>query len=229
MVEHRLERVARAAGTPADALDPALHGGQHGAEQLRHLGMGAEEEAFVLFLKVCDGTRLETRGVGAEIDLLCARRERRRREVAQRQRSFHVVAEPAHGHALRVGHPAFAVACRAGLEQERHEDVGPHPGEATLGERRAQRRAHATGALDAQERPRAARRHAEAILGIAIDAAEAEVPVQAPRDDVGEQRRDAREAAGFHLHGQAQAPIELEGVCGFEVVLERGDLWIQLA
>ena len=51
--------------------------------------------------------------------------------------------------------------------------------------------------------------------------------MQAPRHDVGEQRRDAREAARFHLHGQAQAPIELERIRGFEVVLERGDLGIQ--
>ena len=37
--------LAPAARTPADPLDPALHGGQHGAEQLRDLGTGAEEEA----------------------------------------------------------------------------------------------------------------------------------------------------------------------------------------
>ncbi len=53
--------------------------------------------------------------------------------------------------------------------------------------------------------------------------------VQAPHDDIGQQRRDARKAAGFHLHGQAQAAIELERIRGFEIALERGDLWIQLA
>ncbi len=138
-----------------------------------------------------------------------------------------VVAEPAHAHALRVRHPALAVARRSGLEQERHEDVGLYPGEATLGERRAQRRAHPPGALDAQQRPRAARRHGEALLGVVIEAAEAPVKVQAPDHDVGQQRRDAREAARFHPHGQPQAPIEIEGVRGFEVVLERGDLLIE--
>jgi hypothetical protein len=59
----------------ADALEPALHGGQHGAEQLRHLGCGVEEEAFTLFFEACDGTRLETRGIGVGIDLLRARIE----------------------------------------------------------------------------------------------------------------------------------------------------------
>jgi hypothetical protein len=51
--------------------------------------------------------------------------------------------------------------------------------------------AHARHALDAQERPRAAGRHAEVVLGIGVDAAEAEIAVQAPRDDVGEQRGNA--------------------------------------
>ena len=48
--------------------------------------------------------------------------------------------------------------------------------------------------------------------------------MQTPHDDVDQQRRDAREAARFHLHGQAQAPIELERIRGFEIALERGDL-----
>ena len=82
------------------------------------------------------------------------------------------------------------------------------------------------GALDPQQRPRAARRQAEALLGIGVDAAEAEVPVQAPHDDVGEQRCDAREPARLHLHSEAQAPIELERIAIVEVVFERGDLGI---
>ena len=51
VIEHRLERVAPPARAAADALEPALHGGEHGAEQLRHLGYGAEEEAFILFFE----------------------------------------------------------------------------------------------------------------------------------------------------------------------------------
>jgi len=188
MIEHRLECVARAARAAPDALEPALYGGQHGAEQLRHLGSGAEEEAFALSSEACDGTRLETRGVGVEIDLLRAQRERRRREVAERQCPLHVVAEPAHGYALRVGHPGLAVASRRGLEQERHEEMGLDPGEAARGERRAQRRTPPRGVLDAQQRPRSARRYAEPLLSVAIDAAEAEIPVQTPRHEVGQQR-----------------------------------------
>ncbi|TMA33073.1 MAG: hypothetical protein E6J87_11165 [Deltaproteobacteria bacterium] len=82
-------------------------------------------------------------------------------------------------------------------------------------------------ARSTQQRPRAARRHAEPLLGVGVDAAEAEIAVQAPRHDIGEQRRHAREAPGFHLHGAPQAPIELEGIRGFEVALERGDLGIE--
>ena len=51
VVQHRLERIALAAWAAADALDPALRGGEHRAEQLRDLGCGAEEQALTLFLE----------------------------------------------------------------------------------------------------------------------------------------------------------------------------------
>ena len=116
MIEHRLECVARAARAAPDALEPALYGGQHGAEQLRHLGSGAEEEAFALSSEACDGTRLETRGVGVGVDRLRAQRERRRCELHERERALDVIAEPAHAHALRVRQPALAMARRRGLD-----------------------------------------------------------------------------------------------------------------
>jgi Protein of unknown function (DUF815) len=48
--------------------------GQHNSEELRDLGRGVEEEAVALLFAPCDGTRLETRGVGIAvgIDRLCA-------------------------------------------------------------------------------------------------------------------------------------------------------------
>ncbi|TMA34463.1 MAG: hypothetical protein E6J87_06915 [Deltaproteobacteria bacterium] len=96
----------------ADALEPALHGGEHRPEQLRRLGNGSEEEAFALLLKVCDGTCLETRGVGVErgTDRRAGRLERRRRELSQRDRALHVVAKPTHRHALRMSDPRIRAA-----------------------------------------------------------------------------------------------------------------------
>ena len=143
-----------------DALEPALHGGEHGAEQLRDLGSGGEDEVFALFFEECDGTHLETRGVGVRIDLVRLRLERWRRELSRGECALDVVAEAAHGHALRAFDPALAMTRGRGLEQERNEHVRMHPGDPTTGERLAQRGTDPRGALDPQQRSRAARRQA---------------------------------------------------------------------
>jgi hypothetical protein len=123
-----------------------------------------------------------------------------------------------------VRDPGLAVAGRTGLEQERHEPIAVHPRKSSVGEGLAQRWARACRALDPEQRPRAARRNAEALLGVGIDASETEIRVQAPRHDVGQQRRDPREAAGLQMDGPTQAAVELEGIGRFEILLERGDL-----
>jgi len=91
--------------------------------------MNAKDEALTLFFEACDGTHLETRGSAIEITRFAARRERRRREIIHRERALHIVAEPAHGHALGMSDPFAAVARRSGFEHQRHEYVPLHPGE----------------------------------------------------------------------------------------------------
>jgi hypothetical protein len=56
--------------------------------------------------------------------------------------------------------PSLAIARRAGLEQQRHERMGLQPGDLAVANA-ARSGAHPRGALDPQQRPRAARRHAE--------------------------------------------------------------------
>jgi hypothetical protein len=58
---------------------------------------------------------LETCGIGVRIGRGAGLRDRRWREVSDRQCPFDIVAEPAHGHTQRVREPALAMARRRGL------------------------------------------------------------------------------------------------------------------
>ena len=113
--------------------------------------------------------------------------------------------KPAHAHTLRVLHPLRAVPRCGGLEQQRDQRVRLDPRDPARSQNAARSVGQECGSLDPQQRPRAARRHTEALLGVVVDAAEAEIMVQPMGDhEVAKQRRHARVLASLEPHPTAQ-------------------------
>ena len=131
--------------------------------------------------------------------------------------------QTAHAHALGMTDPRAAVARRGRLEQQRDERMRLHPGEPSRGECLAQRCALGRRARDAQQGARAARRHAEALLGIGIEARVTDRAREPEHDHPLEPLGQACEPPRLEAHRAAQACVELEGVGGVEIARERGD------
>ncbi|MGH7287578.1 MAG: hypothetical protein ACREI8_06115, partial [Myxococcota bacterium] len=92
---------------------------------------------------------------------------------------IHVVLEAAHGDLPRALDPGWLEGLGAGREHERHERLCLGAGDTPLAPRLSERPCHRARALEPKQGAGLARRQAEPLARVGVEAAEAEVDMAA--------------------------------------------------